>query len=181
MQFKKVKETTYLLGYHTQEHRASDPVLNSPIRCRGKNAWLGVGYYFWTEESYSHFWGLDFKMNTGSYDIYMAKLDVKACINSVFDMEGYFFFREKIEETIAHLNDNGKTLTLEAVHRFLADNIWPDIGVSGIIYDDKPINSKNFERIHSEIPELYYKKRIQVVIFSLKNIHNFTIYLEDQN
>lgn len=181
MQFKTVKGTKYLIGYHTQEFRALSESLSAPIRCKGKNAWLGVGYYFWTDESYAHFWGLDFKCATGAYDIYKADLNIEDCINSVFDMEGYFFLKEKIEETIEHFARVGKKLTLEAVHRFLADGFWREFGVTGIIYDDKPINSAKFERIHSEIPDLYYKKRIQVVLFGLENIRNFDVYLEEQN
>ena len=54
------------------------------------------------------------------------------------------------------------------------------LGITGIIYDDKPTNPKNKNRVYSEIPDLYYKKRIQVVLFNLKNISNFELYLENQ-
>lgn len=174
------KNKEHIVGYHTQEFRPdSEPLLN-PIKCSTKNAWLGIGYYFWTELEFAKFWREDFKNNTGFYDIYKAYLDYENCINSVFDEEGYFFLREKIEETINHFKSKNVSVALEQVNRFLADNIWEEIGVEGIIYDDKPTNPKKSDRIYSEIPDLYYKKRIQIVLFNLKNIHNFVLFLEEQ-
>ena len=170
---------TYLIGYHTQEYRPTE--LNSPIRCYANNAWLGAGYYFWTEIEFAHYWGKDFKMRTGSYDIYSAELDVTNCVNTVFSEDGYLFFRNKIEETIAYFRDKGEHVTVQKVHRFLADNVWHKLGVTGVIYDDKPANPQYKDRYYSEIPDLYYKKRIQIVIFSLKNIHNFAPFLEEQS
>ena len=177
---KKINNKDYLTGYHTQEFRSNCEPLEIPILCKGKNAWLGVGYYFWTELEYAHYWGKDFKLITGNYDIYKCFLNIENCINSVFDEKGYLFLKEKIEETINHFKDQKVHLSLEKVNRFLADNIWPGMNIDGIIYDDKPINTKNSNRIHSEIPDLYYKKRIQVVVFNVKNIRNFEIYLEAQ-
>jgi hypothetical protein len=56
------------------------------------------------------------------------------------------------------------------------------LNICGIIYDDKPNNpAKKRDRIYSQIPDLYYKKRIQVVSFKLKNIHNFALYLDEQS
>ncbi len=168
----------YLVGYHTQEYRPKE--LENPILCQ-KNTWLGNGLYFWTEEEFAHYWGQDWKMNTGAYDIYKAELDISHCVNAVFSEEGYFFFREKIEEAIAYFKNNGQTVNLPKVHRFLSDNIWHKLGVTGIIYDDKPSNRLDKGRFYSEIPDLYYLKRIQVVIFSLRNIHNFTLFSEEQS
>jgi hypothetical protein len=170
----------FLVGYHTQECRHNG-VLDKPIKCSARNAWLGVGYYFWTELEFAHYWGEDFKkFNTGYYDIYKALLDIEKCINAVFDEEGYFFFRDKIEETIAYFKSKNLSASLEQVNRFLADNIWTQLGVQGIIYDDKPTNPRKSNRTYSEIPELYYKKRIQLVVFDSKNIHTFELFLEEQ-
>ena len=124
MERKTIQNKVYLVGYHTQECRFNSAPLNEPIKCKGKNAWLGVGYYFWTEIEFAHYWGEDFKKEaTGFYDIYRANLNVDNCINSVFDEEGYFFFRTKIEETIDYFHEKGIIVTLEQVHRFLSDNI----------------------------------------------------------
>lgn len=175
-----IKGEKRLVGYHTQEFRQTK-ALEQPIVCRQKNAWLGIGYYFWTELEFAQYWGEDYKKEkTGYYDIYKAALNVDKCINAVFDEEGYFFLRNKIEETINHFKKINQAVTLEQVNRFLADKIWPELGVDGIIYDDKPRNPHKSDRIYSEIPELYYKKRIQVVLFNLSNIYNFELLLEEQ-
>ncbi len=170
----------YIIGYHTQEHRGSHSTLQNPIKCIGEDAWIGTGYYFWTEVEFAHYWGQDFKMKTGAYDIYKAKLSYEKCINAVFDEEGYLFLREKVEETILYFNDKGISVNLQQVNDFLAENIWGNIGVEGIIYDDKPVNPRRKDRVYSVIPNLYYKKRIQVVIFNIENICNFTLYLQQQ-
>lgn len=175
------KGKNYLIGYHTQEFRGNSPSLEKPIKCKTKIAWLGIGYYFWTEVEFAHYWGEDWKSNTGSYDIYKSLLNIDNCINTVFDEEGYFFFRKNIEDTIDHFREKGIDVTLEQVNRFLADEIWPNLGIHGIVYDDKPVNPRKSDRIYSEIPDLYYKKRIQVVLFNLENIINFELYLEDQS
>jgi len=76
---------------------------------------------------------------------------------------------------------HNKQISLEKIHRFLSDEIWKKLGVEGIIYDDKPVNSRRSERVYFEIPDLYYKKRIQMVSFALNNIYKFVLYLEEQN
>ena len=182
MERKTVKGKPHIVGYHTQEFRAMEQPLNKPIKCLAKNAWLGIGYYFWTEIEFAHYWGEDFKKGySGYYDIYKASLDVSNFINSVFDQEGYFFLRSKIEETLNHFKKHNKQISLEKIHRFLSDEIWKKLGVEGIIYDDKPVNSRRSDRVYSEIPDLYYKKRIQIVSFALNNIHKFVLHLEEQN
>jgi len=176
-----IDEKTYIVGYHTQEFRPDCEPLSEPVKCLKKNAWIGIGYYFWTELDFAKYWGEDSKMNkSGYYDIYKADLDCENCINAVFDEEGYFFFKEKIEETINHFKTKGLDVTLEQINRFLADNIWEELGVEGIVYDDKPTNPRKSDRIYSEIPNLYYRKRIQIVLFSSQNIHNFKPFLEQQ-
>ena len=82
----------YTIGYHTQEYRSNAQPLEEPIKCKGRTAWLGIGYYFWTEIEFAHYWGQDFKKRaTGYYDIYKANLNTENCINTVFDEKGYFF------------------------------------------------------------------------------------------
>ena len=171
---------TRVRGYHTQESRSTE--LKRPLKCVNKKAWLGFGFYFWLEEEFAHYWGLDSKIheNSKSYDIYDADLNIKNCINTVFDEEGYLNFIEEIEEAILHFKSEGVLITLDAVNRYLTEKVWPKLGIEGIIYDDKPTNPRNKNRIYSEIPDLYYKKRIQIVVFDLKNMCNFELYLKDQ-
>ena len=171
---------TCVRGYHSQECRSVE--LEQPLKCVNKKAWLGCGYYFWLEEEYAHYWGQDSKVHekSESYDVYRADLDIKSCINTVFDEEGYLFFVDKIEEAILHFKNKVKSFTIDEINRLLAEKVWPKHGIEGVIYDDKPTNPRNKNRIYSEIPDLYYKKRIQVVIFDLKNICNFELYLKNQ-
>ncbi len=173
------------IGYHTQEFRFDEQPLDSPIKCLAKNAWLGVGYYFWKDIEFAHFWGEDYKKGykkaPGYYSIYTAEIDTKKFIDTVFNEEGYKFFKKNIEKAFEKLRTNKKEITLETVNRFLADEIYSKLGIDGIIYDDKPTNPKRKERIYSEIPDLYYKKRIQMVCFNSKIINNFALYLDEQN
>jgi len=171
---------TSVKGFHTQECRSV--ALTQPLKCVNKKAWLGFGYYFWLEEEYAHYWGQDAKINdnSDSYDIYCADLNIENCINTVFDEQDYVNFIEVIEETILRYKNRRIPITLENVNRYLAEKVWTKLEITGIIYDDKPINPRNKNRIYSEIPDLYYKKRIQIVLFDLKNIRNFELYLEDQ-
>ena len=69
---------------------------------------------------------------------------------------------------------------MDTVNRFLADNVWKTFKIECIVYDDKPTNKPKKNLIYSEIPDLYYNKRIQVVIFDLKNVKNFDLYLINQ-
>jgi hypothetical protein len=178
---KNINGVEYIVGYHTQEFREMSQPLVEPMKCVAKNAWLGIGFYFWTEIEFAHYWGIDSKIkNTGAYDIYIADIDTSRFVNTVFDEEGYFFFKNKVEETIGHFKKNGQNPSLEQVNRFLSDNIWRKVGVDGIIFDDKPTNpGQNRNRVYSLIPELYYKKRIQMVVFNMKNISNFALHLEN--
>ena len=174
-----------VVGYHTQECRGTE--LEHPLKCTDRKAWLGFGFYFWLELIYARYWGEDFKIRknnprakSDSFDVYTADLNIEKCVNTVFDEEDYTNFVEAIEDIIQHFKNKRIPVTLEKVNRFLADEVWKKHGITGIIFDDKPTNPKNKNRVYSEIPDLYYKKRIQVVIFDLKNVRNFELHLENQ-
>ena len=139
MNRKDLNSKKMIIGYHAQEHRGIS-FLAKPIQCLAKNAWLGVGYYFWVEELYARYWGEDFKKQTGFYDIYSGLIDDEKFINATFSEDGYYFFRAKIDVAITYLKDSGVDVTLAKVHRFLAEKIWPKLGITGIIYDDLPHN-----------------------------------------
>ena len=177
-------------GYHTQEYR-NEIYLRNPIRCAVEDAWLGNGYYFWTDVEFAKYWGEDFKLNeTGFYTIYSAHLDTENCINTVFNEEHYFFFRKCLEKAIDFLNSKNKKITLKQVHTFLQDNFWSKLGIKGIIYDDLPSNpwdkpNRKYSVIkykkNTNKPFFYYQKRIQIVIFDLKDIYFFEPFLDKQS
>lgn len=171
----------YIKGYHTQEFRHWSDALTEPIPCTKNNAWLGIGAYFWLDIEFAHLWGVDSKTATGAYDIYDAWVPEKNLINATFSEEGYFFFREKIELAMDYLKSQGfKNLELYKVHKYLSEEIWPDLGVEGIIFDDIPQNNAAKGRTYTEIPPLHYKKRLQVVLYNTENLSNFDLYLENQ-
>ena len=172
-----IGDKTVVKGYHTQECRSEN--LSQPLKS-AQDARLGVGYYFWIEEDFAHNWGKIRKNQTGAYDIYIADLNIKKCLNTVFNERHYLFFRIMIKEAIRQFNDQGISFTLEAVNRFLVDHVWRPFDIKCIIYDDKPTNKPKKNLIYSEIPDLYYNKRIQVAVFDLNDIRNFKLYLKNQ-
>ena len=173
---KLTKDKKIITGYHAQDYRVDDE-LSLPIESNPKNAWLGVGFYFWVEEEFAHYWGQDFKKeSTGYYDIYKGDIEEENLLNASFSELGYFTFRNSIEYVLEHFRMKGMKLDLVKVNRFLADHIWSRLGVDGIIYDDLPNNPPGKERTYSEIPPLYYKKRIQIVVFNVKIIRKFALY-----
>lgn len=191
----------YLCVYHTQEAR--EKPLQEPCLCNREDAWLGVGYYFWLEEEFAHYWGKDSKLRERNsyYSIYKAfinrsliydtrdnytKITSKVVegkeyiLDATFSERGYSLFNEYVEEAIKHIQEHSdSSLSLAQVHRYLADKIWPKLNIKGIIYDDLPVNSKL--RDYSQIPPLFYKKRIQLVIFDKKLIEGFKIHLHMGN
>lgn len=178
----------YLVGYHSQENRKNSELIE-PIECNASDAWLGTGYYFWVEEEFAKYYGEDYKTNKGknTFDIYKANLQTANFLNTTFIENDYFLFKEIIEESIKKLQSADKSVTLLRVYEYLSDEYWRKLNISGIIYDDLPNNGKNKTRIQSPIKYeenssriFYYKKRIQIVVFELKDICNFTLYLKNQ-
>jgi hypothetical protein len=173
----KHKDQRYLAAYHTQEWRPER--LEFPLRGKSEEAWLGVGYYFWVEIEFADYWGQDKKkFKTGFYDVYKADIEEENLLNASFDEKTYFRFRQMIEDTISHFKSRNKPITLLKATSFLADNFWTKHNVKGIIYDDLPQNPVAKGRIYSEIPPLYFKRRIQIVVFDRDIIHNFAIFKE---
>lgn len=171
----------YIVGYHTQEYRHTG-CLDEPILCKYYEAWLGHGYYFWTELEFAKFWGEDFKKGqTGYYDIYIAHIENSNLLDTVFNREGYEYFVSILELTINKIKEYDSSVTLAKVHRFLRDEVWGKEGITGIIFDDKPSNPSNKNRTYSAINPLYYKKRVQVGVFDKNIIYNFEIHLEEQS
>ncbi len=177
MERRTHKDVSCIVGYHTQEWRGDE--LQSPKKCYRSDAWLGVAYYFWIDLFFTHIWGKQEKTDkTGCYDIYNALIEEGNLLNTVFSEKAYFIFLAKIKETIQHLKSlNVKEIDLEKVNRYLTEKIWvhPLMGIKGIIFEDIPKNNEKEGKIYSEIPPLYYKKRIQIAVYDIKIIHNFEL------
>jgi len=168
----------YLVCFHTQESRPKR--LSEPIICDSEEAWLGIGYYFWIDHEFAHYWGMDMKRATGRYDIYKALVNEDMLLNTTFDEKSYYFFVNSIEKVRTFLVKTGESITIDAVHRFLAEKYFIPQKITGIIYDDLPKNNRK-GRIYSDIDPLYYKKRIQLVVFNINNVINFEDYRLSEN
>lgn len=180
----EVKGENYIRGYHTQESREYG-FLTKAIKCTNTDAWLGAGFYFWTELEFAKYWGIDskkVKSPMGCYDVYSSIIKEENLLNTVFDEEHYFYFIEMIDLAIEKIKTTGIShhLSLNKVNRYLTDNIWNATGFTGIIFEDIPSNVPLKKRIYSVIPPLYYVKRIQIVVFDEKIITNFEMLLEEQ-
>lgn len=162
-----------MIGYHTQEHRSKE--LSAPVRCCDKEAWLGYGYYFWQDEEFAHYWGKDMKVGRdrkGSYDIYTAEIDLGMCLDTVYNEEHYLLFCRLIEYAINHFKKLGKEPKLWQIYKKLHDDeCFIKTGIQGIRYCDTPTGYR-----HNVIYPLYYKKRIQFVLFKDTDCHDFKIY-----
>ncbi|WMJ72135.1 hypothetical protein RCC89_02975 [Cytophagaceae bacterium ABcell3] len=169
---------TSIQGFHTQENRPY--ALTAPVKCVDSKAWLGSGYYFWTDETFARYWGIDYKMKTGSYDIYTGYIEENNLLNTTFCEEDYFFLKNNIEKAIKRIKKIPKEVNLKQVHRFLQKEVWGKLGIKGIIYDDLPHNSYKKNRTYSLLDPLYYNKRIQIVVFTLDCVNNFEEYLIEQ-
>jgi len=167
-----------LIGYHTQEFRTTG-ILSKPIKCNSDKAWLGDGYYFWLDEMFAIYWGHDFKTATGAFDVYNAYIEENNLLNMTFCEEDYFFVKKNIDALIEEIKAKNLPLNLKQVHRLLKDKFWQPLKINGIIYDDLPHNSYGKQRTYSIFDPFYYVKRIQVVVFDLKIVHNFDIHKEE--
>lgn len=173
---ENIKGKDLLKVFHTQD--STHTKLSSAKKCNRGDAWLGVGYYFWVDEEFAHFWGKDSKKRYGKYDIYSAHIDEEGFLNATFSEQEYYFFQKSIEKARKHLVKNlSRPVKLGDVHKFLADKVWPSLNIKGIIFDDVPKNAEAKGRIYSDLLPLYYKKRIQVVVFNEGNILNFAPHI----
>ncbi len=178
---------TYIVGYHTQSWQPQ--ALEEPELCSYCNAWLGQGVYFWVNLQSAHNWGEDFKDKGDGYQVYTALLDTEKCLNTTFSEDDYKKFCYAVENVIEDLSISGKKPTLQQVHQYLKEKFWQKMGIRGIIYDDLPMNpydkqlksrTKRYSQIYyeenEEIKFFYYQKRIQIVMFFVKDIDEFEVY-----
>src|SRR6476660_5845570 len=94
---KTVGGVKLLTVYHTQESRTA-PLKQAQL-CNRSNAWLGVGYYFWIDDEFAHYWGRDTKKGkSGRYDIYKAEVCEEQILNATFNEKEYYFFVRSIEK-----------------------------------------------------------------------------------
>jgi len=152
-------------SYHSQE-KWQDRLLQ-PIECTSDNAWLGKGYYFWYYYEDAIRWGRNSKCKTGRYEIYKALIKNENILDTVFNEEEYnFWFKqiEKVAKTIIKKTNSRPTIK-EINEYFKERGTWLEL--KGILFQDIPMNETIL------VVGLYYKKRIQLVLFDFDNIIKF--------
>jgi len=155
--------------YHTQEKRAKQ--LLEPIICTRNDAWLGNGYYFWLEENDAVLWGHNSKKATGYFEIYKADICCNDVLDTVFNEVHYNFWVQQIEKIAKNFKKKtGQKPTIKEINVYLR-NKWGD-EVTGILFQDNPMNKQLM------VENFPYKKRVQIVVYKLNIVSNFTFHDE---
>jgi len=168
--------------YHTQEHRNTE--LLQPKKCYRDDAWLGEAYYYWYDEDDAHRWGSYSKRNTGKYEIYTSRVDCENVLDTVFNEEHYLFWLKQIEKVAKKIikKTNQKPSLKEINDFFKEKGQWND--VDGIMFQDLPNNFdfllvKPIKYRRKVGRPFVYRKRIQLAVYNLDKIINFTLYKVD--
>ena len=155
--------------YHTQERWLK--LLAEPVVCKRKDAWLGLGYYFWDMIEDAIRWGNDSKRTTGSFDIYGSIIDCENVLNTVFNEEHYNFWLVQIEKIAKHwYGKTGDKLSISRLNERLREkSLWNKF--DGILFQDLITDQE-----YLLVVKFYYKKRIQLVVFNKNIIKSFSHY-----
>lgn len=140
-----------------------------PIICTADNAWLSEGYYFWYDIDDAHYWGLTKKQGTGYFEVYSANIECENVLDTVFNEDHYLFWLKNVEAAIKRMVKINIKPTIKDINDYFRDrNIWSK--VDGVMFQDI---SKSKKR--NTVPGFYYKKRIQIAVYSENIIHNFAL------
>jgi hypothetical protein len=157
--------------YHTQEKKIVQ--LIEPILCVRDDAWLGEAYYLWQDENDAVYWGLKSKRKTGYFEIYNCTVDLTDVLDTVFNEEHYNFWVRQIEKAAKSFVVKAKVKpSLKEINDyFFSKGIWSKF--SGILFQDISNNPDHFF-----VKQFQYKKRIQLAVYNLHIISNFTLHYE---
>ena len=138
-----------------------------------EQAWLGSGYYFWYYEEDAVWWGRTAKKRYGFYEVYKSEINCENVLDTVFDEDHYTLWVGNIEKAIQRFLKNSKgTLTLKYINDFFKEKgIFDDI--DGVLFQDITDNPDFWI-----INKFQYKKRIQLAVYNLAIISNFTFNFE---
>ena len=152
--------------YHTQEHRSIE--LTEPVLCNRADAWLGRGYYFWYDILDAREWGKNSKKSFEYFEIYKSQLSKENILDTVFNEEHYLFWLKMIETTANLITQKtGIKASIQEINEYFIEKaLWNDL--NGIQFQDLPKNQNL-----SLITNFYYRKRIQIVLFTLTNVKTF--------
>lgn len=149
--------------FHTQENRGT--VLQHPLPCRRKDAWLGTAFYFWADELDAVSWGI--KSKGGNYQVYSARIISDKVLDTVFNQEHYAFFIKALERTATKIvKITGKRPTQEDLCDYLNNRAkWKD-EIDVLIACDNPTGK-------AEILPIPLRKRIQAAVYNADCVTEF--------
>lgn len=164
---------TTRIMYHTQERR--EKRLTAPIICVRHDAWLGEGFYFWSDIIDAIQWGNNSKKATGYFEIYEAKIITENFLDTVFNEKHYTFWLSQIEKAAdAIKHKTGIKPSIKEINEYFMERaIWDS--VDGIIFQDIP-QKDNILKVQS----FYYRKRIQAVVYNTEIITTFAFHKADR-
>jgi len=153
--------------YHTQEKRAEK--LKQPVKSLRSDCWLGYGWYFWEILDFAKAWGIQSKNKTGNYEIYKARIKSSYILDTVFNREEYTVYSEMLDEIgRSFFSGTQRLMSKRAMNDYLQEK--SDWEIEGILFADTPTNQR-----FSLIKNLFYRKRIQLVIFKLELVKSFEL------
>ncbi len=149
--------------YHTQENRGY--ILDKPMLCCRKDAWLGTAYYFWWDVSDAMRWGTDSKND--KFQIYSARIESDKVLDTVFNQEHYNFFIKSIERVATQIaKKTGTKLSKEHLCEYLNERAkWKD-EIDVILINDNPQGTR-------ETIPIPVRKRIQAAVYNDNCIKDF--------
>ena len=155
--------------FHTQESRLLR--LKKPLLCERKDAWLGIGYYFWNDIEDAIRWGNNSKKRTGSFDVYESAINCENVLDTVFNEHHYHLWLTQIEKIGKHwLLKTGQKLTIKQMNdRLREKEVLSD--VDGILFQDLPQ-----QQDYLLVIEFYYRKRIQLIAYKSSIVLSFEHY-----
>jgi len=167
--------------YQTLEDRDNPDYIeeNTPFKCKRKNAWLGVGYYFWdTFIENAHWWGKFSYHNSYVICEFKSNFNSEICFDLVGETEHMLEF-ESIIELLKKKNLITNNTTVSRILSFIRDVI--DFKYEAIrVYGINSISNKKEENkdyifqipfVKKGYQYLDYKPLIQICIFEKNGLN----------
>jgi len=160
--------------FHTQGYHI--PYLTEPKLCTRDDAWLGHGFYYWSEETDAIYWGKVAKKRYKKFSVYFSDIIGDDVLDTVFNAEHYKFWVESMEKVAEYLykKTHRKPTIADINSYFLQRGGW-DKKVPGIMFQDLPANETM-----TKVVGFYYKKRIQMAVFDSRIIANFIHHFDGE-
>jgi hypothetical protein len=179
--------------YQTLEDRSNPDTIerDGPFICKRRNAWLGVGYYFW--ESFvenAHWWGKECNNYQHGYVICQAiyLFDEEKCFNLIDNYEHLRMYNDTIKIMEDNSIFNSDKTTVSRIIEYLRNTLrifkYEAVRVYGV-------NSKSFKSFYSNttIFDVYKPQKyldslpaIQVCFYTKQslNLKNYKIVFPEE-